>query len=370
MSPTLQLDDSHNAELEVFRGTVLSPLLITAFHFLLYGLYLPLFRASLILLQKRPQSSSRRFHQISLITLFILASIAVPLGLSFDILHVAVAYYTSPERFSRIQIVIQMCRYVILLFMGLTVDSILVFRCFVIFGYRGKRLVAGLVIAFCIIIDVCALSFSLWTEAEFLGTIGKETSLVPSAPQYVSNIFLALNAFTNFTLTSVLAGRIWWVSRKTRQLQGVWGKNPPDECFTTKLNTLVAILLETGLIYLIGLVVFILGNIGETRYDIGSVLCQVGGIAPTLLIVRVNVNGRPSDPEPEQDLYNCPGELQGQLPNYTGTRSIQSTAASEQKYPATEVYLRPQVLYSPSVARFPGPDTRLRRFTLSGPSSL
>ncbi|KAG7087020.1 hypothetical protein E1B28_012999 [Marasmius oreades] len=299
MPPTPQLNVLQSAEYKIFRVTVLSPFLVTAFHFFLYGLYVPLFRNALVLLKNQPPSRSRWFHQISLITLFIFSSVAVPLGIAYEILHVAVAYYTSTEMLYRTLIILQICRYIIMLIMGFTIDTILVFRCIVVFGFRRKRSVAALVIGLCIIIDTCALSFSIWTEAAFLGKIGEESFLGFSIQQYVSNVFLGLNALVNLSLTSTLAGRIWWMARRNRNLRQAWEKDPAND-LSERLNTVVAILLESGLLYIIGLAIFIIGNIAGGHFDTGSVMIQIGGIIPTLIIVRVNAKGRPSEAEESQ----------------------------------------------------------------------
>ncbi|KAF9256777.1 hypothetical protein L218DRAFT_1022778 [Marasmius fiardii PR-910] len=74
--------------------------------------------------------------------------------------------------------------------------------------------------------------------------------------------------------------RIWWMSRRNRRLRQAWEKGP------------------ASVLYLMGLVIFIIGNLAAgDRFDAGSVLIQIGGITPTLLIVRVNAKGRPSEAE-------------------------------------------------------------------------
>ncbi|KAF9260476.1 hypothetical protein L218DRAFT_946775 [Marasmius fiardii PR-910] len=134
------------------------------------------------------------------------------------------------------------------------IDLILIFRCFVIFGYgKKRRLYPVLVVAFCILID-------RFPE--------------PTLKQYVANAFLGLSALINFTLTSVLAGRIWWLTRGMP---------------LGRFRAVVTILLESGVLYIIGLAIFMADNLAEgTPYDAGSVLIQIGGITPTLIIVRAN----------------------------------------------------------------------------------
>ncbi|KAF5355501.1 hypothetical protein D9758_006429 [Tetrapyrgos nigripes] len=109
----------------------------------------------------------------------------------------------------------------------------------------------------------------------------------------ISKAVLAVNFFTNLliplmiinalNLTTLQAGRIWWIGRQASVLI-------PRE--TKLIKRTIAICLESGMIYPIAiLVVLIVNTSGILAWsgDTGmiAVLTQVVGIAPTFVIVRV-----------------------------------------------------------------------------------
>ncbi|KAG7087029.1 hypothetical protein E1B28_013008 [Marasmius oreades] len=323
MAPTLPLHGSQSGETHVFIVRVVTSFVITAFHFLLYGLYIPLFRTALILMRKRPPSAARTFHKISLVALFTLASIAVPLSLTFDIYHIAVAYYTDSSPYYRTQIDVQIARYAIIYIMMLIIDSILLFRCFVIFGYRKKKVALGLLIGVVFILNMLGTIFSIWTEIEFRKRIGTPAfAHFVNIPQYLANGFLGLLALINFILTTLLATRIWWLSRRNRALRYERGDESSTRGHIRGLNTIVAILLESGVLYLVMYVIFIVGNLVKNSFDLGSMTIQIGGITPTIIFVRANMNGRSSEPEEEDYHDNSSNAIQSQS-NYS-SRSVRS----------------------------------------------
>ncbi|KAG7096200.1 hypothetical protein E1B28_003650 [Marasmius oreades] len=320
MAPTVTLRGSQNGETHIFIVRVVSSFIITAFHFLLYGLYIPLFRTSLNLMKKRPSSRAQMFHKIALIVLFTLASVAVPLGLTFDIYHVAVAYYSNPNPYYKTQIDIQIARYVIIYVMMLFIDSILIFRCFVIFGYQKNKYALSVLIGLVFIFNMLGMIFSIWTEIEFWRRIGTPAfSHFVNIPQYLANGFLGLLALINFILTTLLATRIWWLLRKNRDIR--YTKSPMKG-----LSTIVAILLESGLIYLLMYVVFIIGNLVKNSFDLGSMMIQIGGITPTLIFVRANMNGRSTDPEEDREDGSHRLQTQSNFSSRSGRSFLEGTS--------------------------------------------
>ncbi|KAF9256721.1 hypothetical protein L218DRAFT_1022947 [Marasmius fiardii PR-910] len=102
----------------------------------------------------------------------------------------------------------------------------------------------------------------------------------------------------NAICTSRPAGRIIWAS------QGNYGGSSSIDQRTKKGFTAIsAILLESGLLYLLTLAVFVVGDLLEAEnFDIGSILTQVSGIAPMLMIVRGNINQPKGEEEANQVL--------------------------------------------------------------------
>ncbi|KAI3613774.1 hypothetical protein WG66_013625 [Moniliophthora roreri] len=100
-------------------------------------------------------------------------------------------------------------------------------------------------------------------------------------------IFIFATVFTNLLLTLMIAGRICHVSRVAAKLLG---KNVQQT-----YQTIIAIILESGIIYPLGL--SILGGFAVPTQNI-SVLASLllrhlwiplAGIAPTLIIIRVGL---------------------------------------------------------------------------------
>ncbi|KAF9257362.1 hypothetical protein L218DRAFT_949242 [Marasmius fiardii PR-910] len=227
-------------------------LLNSVLHFLLYGFYTTLFLRGLEIINTRPRSSAREFHRISLTFLFVVASLGVPINLTYDIYRVVMVYFKRiqsnlREESVRIALDLQMARFSILFIMISAKSELFqqIFRCVVIFGHEKKRkLYPGLLIGLCSFVN---------------------QNLEKPVQQYVSNAFLGLSALINFTLTSVLAGRIWWLSRMSHTGQ------------VKRFSVILVILLESGLLYIFGLAVFMVGNLVKGGpFDTGSVLIQLG----------------------------------------------------------------------------------------------
>ncbi|KAI3601622.1 hypothetical protein WG66_003057 [Moniliophthora roreri] len=89
----------------------------------------------------------------------------------------------------------------------------------------------------------------------------------------------------NIILTLLTAGRIWWISREARKHMG--------PAIKTKYNTIVAIILESGILYPIFLATYVVYTLlldpdagGSIPFQLFIVTYQVAGIAPTLIIIR------------------------------------------------------------------------------------
>ncbi|EEB99056.1 hypothetical protein MPER_01327, partial [Moniliophthora perniciosa FA553] len=93
--------------------------------------------------------------------------------------------------------------------------------------------------------------------------------------------YLIANAVVNSLVTLFTAGRIWWVGRQAGKVLG--------KQMDSKFRTIVAILLESGMLYPIAIIVpLILGPSGTdvSPVNLFPITYQVAGIGPTLIIVR------------------------------------------------------------------------------------
>ncbi|ESK81504.1 hypothetical protein Moror_15687 [Moniliophthora roreri MCA 2997] len=89
----------------------------------------------------------------------------------------------------------------------------------------------------------------------------------------------------NIILTLLTAGRIWWISQEARKHMG--------PAIKTKYSTIVAIILESGILYLIFLTTTVVYSLladpdatASTAFSFQVVTFQLAGIAPTLIIIR------------------------------------------------------------------------------------
>ncbi|KAJ8093961.1 hypothetical protein PM082_009844 [Marasmius tenuissimus] len=263
----------HQTLTSIFRLVVVTPILISSIHLFLYAIYICLFRRVLSILKARDPSADLRFHQITLILLFVLASVSVPICLVDDIMSMADSLWTyeGVEFSERIRDVIDgldICRYCIFLAMAIAGDSIMVFRCYVLWGYK-KRYVVGPLVGL-ILVDLTAIVTGV------LSINGSRTL------KLVGNGCLAANGVLNFILASMIAGRLFWVLRTRRD----W----LEEATARRFKNIVSIILGSGFLLVVAMAVDVVGNLlpDESYFDLGSVLIQMAGIAPTLIVVRAN----------------------------------------------------------------------------------
>ncbi|KAJ8091011.1 hypothetical protein PM082_024935 [Marasmius tenuissimus] len=281
---------------EDYKYSVLAPVLVTALHMLLYGLYILLFRIGILMLKRRKRERRRgyRLFQFALIPLFVLASLVAPLGLAWDILTVKTAYWTAlglePSIETQISLhTLEICRFVIGFFMNIIADIVLIFRCFLICCWQRKSLKLAL-LTWCVVIDVSGATAAIWAMSLLLSSVKKSpTESAKAKVSLVKNVAIAcvsLHMLMNMILTIVIAARILWVSIKKS------GARKPK-----RFQTVVAILVESCVFYLAAWVLYFVFRFGLSvrAIDVGSVMFQVTGIAPTLLLVRTNAREEKED---------------------------------------------------------------------------
>ncbi|KAG7094526.1 hypothetical protein E1B28_005354 [Marasmius oreades] len=264
----------------IFWLGIISPVLITAFHLFLYGVYVVLFQIGIVVLKRRPDTPDRLFHQITLAILFCLTSLSVPINLVHDTANVALWLwpYDVIMKVKHLVIILGIIRYVILLLMGLTVDAILIFRFFAISRYQKRFMVIPIVIF--ISIDAGAMTSGTWAKVSSLF----KQPVSPADPRssyldILTMIFLGCNIILTLLLTLAMARQIWLAKRQNRILF----PNTSGKRFTT----IISILLESCALYIISLIIYAVAI--PFYVDLGSIMIQIGGLAPTLLIVRANI---------------------------------------------------------------------------------
>ncbi|KAK1231958.1 hypothetical protein PQX77_004908 [Marasmius sp. AFHP31] len=161
------------------------------------------------------------------------------------------------------------------------VDLILISRCYSIWN-NSKRVAIPLIVVSSLVnlIGITSVPFyvldsSAWPYVSRWNEKG-------AAPLVIT--FFSSSLIFNLILTLLTAGRIWQIGREVGSLLG--------STVHKQYNTVIAILLESGIIYplaqLLGLVfVFAFRSPGRYPFNPLPLVVTAAGIAPTLLTIRV-----------------------------------------------------------------------------------
>ncbi|KAF9263159.1 hypothetical protein L218DRAFT_944690 [Marasmius fiardii PR-910] len=168
---------------------------------------------------------------------------------------------------------------------SLIIDTILIFRFFAIWGYRKSFMVIPIMVLILINAGAAATGIQ-WFRKAMLTESQWNTKLA----EILAGIFIGCNMILHSLLTLAIG----------------------------EYNDLVlGILLESGALHIVYLVIFILLQ----GADVGSILIQVTGIAPTILIVRANLPKYRNNCHIDPRRDDCSSrQTAGSTPGYT--RSI------------------------------------------------
>jgi hypothetical protein len=217
-----------------------------------YGIYCVLFCICIYILLHRPRNLGNTVLLVTAIVLFSISTtqtvINIVLGAN-DIDGVDVPYDALS--------LADMTLYVI---NNVIADGLVIYRCYSVWNHN----------VYVIIVPMILLVIS--------SVFGWDTQL-PLEP------FFALSLATNVLVTTLTAGRIWWICRKARsQLRTDVQRRSVSS---------ISIVIESGVIYSVSVLIYlILGAIPSTvivQDPVIEMLAQMVGIVPTLIIVRVGL---------------------------------------------------------------------------------
>jgi hypothetical protein len=217
-----------------------------------YGIYLVLFCICIYILLHRRRNLGNTVFLVTAIALFTIATaqtvINLVLGAS-DIDDVYVPY----ENLS----IADMTLYVV---NNVIADGLVIYRCYSVWNRN----------IYVIVVPIILLVIS--------SVFGWDI-LLPLEP------FFALSLATNVVVTTLTAGRIWWICRQAR----TYLKTDVQRQYISSISILV----ESGVIYSVSVLIYlILGAIPSAsivQEPVMEMLAQVVGIVPTLIIVRVGL---------------------------------------------------------------------------------
>ncbi|EEB96077.1 hypothetical protein MPER_04849 [Moniliophthora perniciosa FA553] len=109
-------------------------------------------------------------------------------------------------------------------------------------------------------------------------------SILVKADKMLTGYYIA-NAINSFLLTLMIAGRIWWIGRDTR--------NSLSSEVERKYKRAIAMVIESGLLYSASLVVHVAITLSWNSLgfalDTFPVIALMVGIAPTLIFLRTSL---------------------------------------------------------------------------------
>ncbi|KAF7350783.1 hypothetical protein MSAN_01639500 [Mycena sanguinolenta] len=208
-----------------------------------YGIHLVLFCICLYILIKRPRNLGNIIFLLNAIALF--ATGTIQIGFNTVLTAAEFGAINIPSKlFNQIVDGISLM-YVINNFMS---DALVIYRCYVIWGNN---------------ILVTILPILMLIASTVLGFLGLSTTL---GLRLSSEFFLVLSLATNVLVTALTAGRISWVSRRSRAYLETAAKR--------RYASAVAILIETGMLYSVNLLAVVV------IYPFPSLFFCLGGTPP------------------------------------------------------------------------------------------
>ncbi|KAF8890433.1 hypothetical protein BD779DRAFT_1517608 [Infundibulicybe gibba] len=248
---------------------------------LLYGAYAVLFSICIYILlySRKPSSGLNKPLLTTAVAMFAMSTIHVAVGLargiaafidSKDLQDGAISY------FAEIWIWISIFKQALYVTNNVIADALVVYRCYVVWSFSVKIIVIPIILL--ISTTVCGYL----AVFNFSQVHPGDSVFAPNIAEWGTALF-SLSLATNITVTSLIAARIWWISREA---QAVLGRK-----HSQKYSNAVAIILESGAIYSVSLMTLLIlyctkSNAQYIAYD---ALAQIMGIVPTLIIVRVGL---------------------------------------------------------------------------------
>ncbi|KAJ7272281.1 hypothetical protein C8J57DRAFT_279925 [Mycena rebaudengoi] len=184
---------------------------------------------------------------------------------------------------------------VILAINNLVTDLVFLYRCYVIWGSHRKIIVLPAILILATVAVGCISGLG------YYGIIKLGVSVDPRVP-------FSMGAATNVLLMCLTAGRIWYIRREDKIATG--------QRFRKQYDTAVAIIMESGLLYCVCAIIYVISATLNTGTAFGTIFIGVGwglvqlgvNIVPTLILVRVGMGRSTENTSPFTGEHNL-GEL-------------------------------------------------------------
>jgi len=276
------------------QTALLAPIISFGLALAIFGFYVFLFSLSTYFLYKGKSLFHRRIHIIWTTSIFLIGTLGALINAASGIQDAVViytalrtqnfdpffAYVTANET----QTAITGVTYTFLIVANCIADAVLIHRIYLVWG-SNKWVVALPIVSSC-----AANLFGL--SGAVMRTKGFSNSGIPSnftlelrGVDYLIDFYYT-NAAINSLLTLLIASRIWWVGRQT----AIIFSNGENRDINRKYKTIVAVLLECGIIYPISLIAHAAteANAAVMAFPINltPTVIQLAGIAPMLILLR------------------------------------------------------------------------------------
>ncbi|GAW09114.1 phophatase 2c family protein [Lentinula edodes] len=325
---------------KVVFGVTEPTFIMEMFVLLFYGIYTMLF--GLYVYLQIHQRGQQRYYQISLLLLYLLATMAVVVSILIEKqMTLFTLDLTFTDDLSDPLVASHFISYAnltvaaegIYVAANIIADALLLYRCYVVWGSK-KYVIAGPIVISLVNTVIAIVSAALIKNnaGRLLNTAGVENTSLQAA-DIISYAFLSVNLFTNLMLTGLIAGRIWWIARDTRRSLGI------DNSSDKSIGGIAAMVLESGLLYPVALVVGLALTVPGT-VDVQAILTLIVGIAPTLIMVRTDLgisieNASNTDPNETEKAYKNFPEFERPAHGYNWTADMKGKAP-ERDVPETE----------------------------------
>ncbi|KAF5389142.1 hypothetical protein D9757_004980 [Collybiopsis confluens] len=272
--------------------TCLQPtLIILIVETVTYGIYAVIF--CLYIYLEIQQRGRQRYYQISLSILFLLSSINLDLSIlnlkPWSLLCTAAGTLDQnliDDEFTLTQ-KLRIAAQSLYVVANAVADILLLCRCYIVWGSR-KWFIAGPIII-CVINTGVAIASVVVQQRVLPLHIGSTMSTtdkhLDTAGLGLFEAFLGLNVVSNLILTGLIAGRLCWLSHAaTLESLGFHESDPKR-----RGSSAFAMIVESGLLYPLALIPCTVVEFKNEHLLLGPLLTVIVGIAPTLIVVRMNL---------------------------------------------------------------------------------
>ncbi|KAK7059778.1 hypothetical protein R3P38DRAFT_969991 [Favolaschia claudopus] len=152
-------------------------------------------------------------------------------------------------------------------------DSLLIFRCYVVWGRN---------------MHITFLPIVMLATTTVLGYVATVQDNFSTHPTVDPKIPFVMSVATNSTLTVLTAGRMWWIGREAGRASTL----PAMRSY----NSAVVMILESGALYSLTVILFVISYASPSRSAtilnnvLTGVLPQMVNLAPSLIAVRVGLS--------------------------------------------------------------------------------